>query len=83
MKINLNVELQDGTKTEVTCIAADLVKFEEKFNLSVAKLESEQKLTHLFFLAYAALSRQKKTTLSFDDWMITVEAIGSSDSDPK
>jgi hypothetical protein len=83
MRINLNVELTDGTKTEVVCTAADLVKFEEKFNISVAKLEQEQKLTHLFFLAYASMSRQKKTALSFEEWMDTIETIGAGETDPK
>ena len=41
MRINLLVELNDGTKQEVTASAIDLVRFEEKYDLSIAKLEQE------------------------------------------
>jgi len=83
MKINLKVELGDGKTQEVVCSAPDLVKFEDKYNISVAKLESEMKLTHLLFLAHSALSRQKQTTLSFDEWLETVNSVGAGESNPK
>lgn len=83
MRINLSVELTDGTKQEVTASAIDLVKFEEKYDISIAKLEKEMKLTHLLFLAHASLSRQKKTALDFDGWLETVESVGASAADPK
>jgi hypothetical protein len=83
MKINLKVELSDGKTQEVVCSAPDLVKFEDKYNISVARLESEMKLTHLLFLAHASLSRQKQTTLSFDEWLETVGSVGAGVSDPK
>jgi hypothetical protein len=83
MRINLSVTLADGKKEEVVCTAPDLVRFEEKFNVSVAKLEQEMKLTHLFFLAHASLTRNKKTTLSFEEWLDGVESISPSEADPK
>jgi hypothetical protein len=83
MRMNLAIEMQDGTTLEVTAGAADIVKFEEKFDISVAKLEKEMKMTHLFFLAYTALKRQKKTDLEFDAWLETIEGIGASTQDPK
>lgn len=83
MRINLRVEYTSGESKEVVCSAADLVKFEEKYNLSVTRLEAEMKLTHLLFLAYSSLSRQKQTTSSFDDWIQTVSTILPSETDPK
>lgn len=83
MRINLRVEYISGESKEVVCSAADLVKFEEKYNLSVTRLEAEMKLTHLLFLAYSSLSRQKLTTSSFDDWVQTVSTILPSETDPK
>lgn len=83
MRINLSVEMTDGTKQEVTASAVDLVRFEEKYDISIAKLEKEMKLTHLLFLAHASLARQKKTTLDFDGWLETVESVGASANDPK
>jgi hypothetical protein len=83
MRINLSVTLADGKKEDVVCTAPDLVRFEDKFNVSVAKLENEMKLTHLFFLAHASLTRTKRTTLSFEDWLDTIEGIAPSEADPK
>jgi hypothetical protein len=83
MRMNLAIEMQDGKTQEVTAGAADIVKFEEKFNISISKLENEMKLTHLFFLAYSALKRQKQTDLEFDAWLETIEGIGVSSSNPK
>lgn len=83
MKINLRIEFNAGEAKEVTCIAADLVKFEAKYDLSVANLEKNLKFTHLCFLAWAAESRTKATDLEFDSWMETISTVGVSDKDPK
>jgi hypothetical protein len=83
MRINLEIEQVDGTKLEVTASAIDLVKFEEKYNISVSRLDKEMKLTHLLFLAHTSLYRQKKTALDFDAWLETVESVGASAKDPK
>lgn len=83
MKINLLVEYNGGTSEEVVCSASDLVKFEEKFQISVTRLEQEMRLTYLMFLAHSSLTRQGKTKLGFDEWMDTVATIGASETDPK
>jgi hypothetical protein len=83
MRINLEIEQVDGTKQEVTASAIDLVKFEEKYDISVSKLDKEMKLTHLLFLAHTSLKRQNKTALDFDAWLETVESVGASAKDPK
>lgn len=83
MRINLRVELTDGTIQDVICSAKDLVAFEDKYQRSVARFEQEMKLTDLLFLAWHSLNRQKKTTKDFDTWLDDVEAIEPSESDPK
>jgi hypothetical protein len=83
MRMNLAIEMQDGTTQEVTANAADIVKFEEKFDISISKMGTEMKITHLFFLAYTSLKRQKKTALEFEEWLDTIEGIGASAEDPK
>lgn len=83
MRMNLAIEMADGTTQEVTASAADIVKFEEKFDISISKLEKEMKITHLFFLAHSALKRQGKTDLEFEAWLETIEGIGTSTKDPK
>jgi hypothetical protein len=83
MRINLEIEQVDGTKQEVTASAIDLVKFEERYDISVSRLDKEMKLTHLLFLAHSSLKRQKKTDLDFEAWVETVESVGASAKDPK
>jgi hypothetical protein len=83
MRIFLEVEYTSGEKVEVAASAVDLMRFEDKFELSIVRLDKEVKLSHLMFLAWTSLSRQKQTKLDFDAWAETVETIGLSDKDPK
>lgn len=80
MKIKLEVEYTDSTKVEVVCSAPDIVKFEEKFDIAITTAATSMKLTHLLYLAYASVSRNKQTDLDFDKWTETVEGIGAVDS---
>jgi hypothetical protein len=84
MKINLRVEFSNkpGEAKEVTCLASDMVKFETNFNISIANLEKELKITHLLYLAWASEVRTKSTAKSFDEWVDEVVTISASD-DPK
>ena len=84
MKINLRVKYFTGEPKEVTCSASDLVKFEDKFNISVSRIEQDLKITYLLFLAWASEFRTKATGLEFDAWVDTVESVGASEAaDPK
>ncbi len=83
MKINLRIEFNSGETKEIVCQAADLVKFESKFDLSVANLEKNLKFTHLCFLAWASETRTKASALDFDSWMETILSVGVSEKDPK
>lgn len=84
MKLNLRAEFLDGrTIDPVVVIMPDMLKFEEKFNLSVSTLAKSEKLTHVVFLAWASLSRTKQTDKSFDEFIETVSAVSASESDPK
>jgi hypothetical protein len=83
VKINLRIEFNSGEAKEIVCQAADLVKFESKFDLSVANLEKNLKFTHLCFLAWASETRTKASALDFDSWMETILSVGVSEKDPK
>lgn len=83
MRINLHVQFEDGTSKDITCNAADLVAYENKYNVSVGSLGQESKLGHLLFLAWHSEQRTKATTKSFDEWLDSVGSIGDSDVDPK
>jgi hypothetical protein len=84
MKLNLRVEFLDGRVVDpVSVQMPDMLKFEEKFSISISALEREQKLTYIVFLAWAALSRQKLTEKPFDEFIETVELVTASEADPK
>jgi hypothetical protein len=75
MQINLRTTYNDGTKKDLTAVAVDLVAFETKFDLSIARLEQNIKLTHLFFLAYHIEKRTGATAEEFEKWLEAVESI--------
>lgn len=76
--INLRITFIDGSSAEVTAIAADLIAFESRFDLSVARLEKEIRLTHLFFLAYAVLKRTGQTSEEFEKWAESVSMVSEA-----
>jgi hypothetical protein len=73
--IELSVVFLDGSEKSVSCIAADLVAFESKFDISVARLEKDVRITHLFFLAWHALHRTGETKDDFEKWVNSVAAV--------
>lgn len=75
MQINLHVQFSDQTEKDIIATAADLVAFESKFDLSVAKLEQNVKLTHLLFIAWNEQHRTGETKLEFEKWVESVEKI--------
>lgn len=80
MHQNLDIVFQDGSTRTVKAIAADFVAFESKFDLSIARLEKEIRLTHLLFLAWHCEQRTKATALDFDAWIETVDSVGLADT---
>lgn len=70
---------QDKPKT-VTGMAADIVAFETKFDLSMSRLQKDAKLTHLMFLAWHVESRTKATGKTFEEWLNDVEGVQAADS---
>lgn len=83
MKINLDITFTDGKSKAITCNAADMVAFENEFNISVAKLGQDPRMGYMLFLGWHSEKRTKATDLEFEPWLDTVEQIGASDSDPK
>lgn len=79
MRMQLDIEFIDNSKKEVKVIMADMVKFESQFNISIAKLGQDMKVTHLLWLGWAALTREKQITAEFDSWVENVAAIGAVD----
>lgn len=79
MRMQLEVELEDGKKLDVTINMADMVKFESNFDISIAKLGQEMKISHLLWLAWSSLTRQKQITAEFDTWVGDVAMVGAAD----
>lgn len=77
---DLRVVYLDGNEETVTAIAADLVAFEAKFDLSIARLQHEVRLTHLFFLAWHVLKRGGKTKDEFDKWVESVSIVTEAEA---
>jgi hypothetical protein len=85
MRLNLQVQYtaKPDEPKDLVCNPSDMVKLEERYNISIASLESNIKITHLLFLAWASESRTKATTLSFEEWVDTVESVSPSDEQKK
>ena len=75
MNINLLLTYTDGNAKELTAKAVDLVAFESRFDLSIARLENNIRMTHLFFLAWHVEHRTGATKDEFEKWLETVETI--------
>ena len=82
MKINLQLT-NNGEAKDIVCNAADMVAFEEKFNVSIASLTKEPKMSYMLYLAWHSEKRTGGTKDSFEKWLETVEMVGASESDPK
>ena len=82
MKINLQLEFNNGEKKDIVANAADMVAFENKFETSVATLSADPRMSYLFFLAWHSEKRTGSTTESFEKWLETIEMVGGG-SDPK
>lgn len=77
---DLRVIFTDGSEKVVTAIAADLVAFESKFDLSVARLQTEVRLTHLFFIAWHVLKRTGETKDEFEKWVESVNIVTEAEA---
>lgn len=77
--INLQITYADGTTKQVEAGASDIVAFETKFDLSIARLEKDFRLTHLFFLAWAVDKRTGATKDEFEKWLETVTLVEAAE----
>jgi hypothetical protein len=76
MKMTLKVKFNDGVEKDVAVKFADFVSFERIWSRSIAKFESELRLTDLAWLAWSAETRNGNTAKKFDpDWLETVDTI--------
>lgn len=82
MKIALVVKTAQGDRKAV-CEFADFIKYEEVHNVSMATIETNLRTRDLAWFAWHSEKRRKVTTLDFDAWCETVEAISIDTEDEK
>jgi hypothetical protein len=80
MNFNLQVLFNDGTTRDVIGKAADIVAFEQHFDLSMASLQSNVRMTHLFFLAWHVEKRTGATTDEFEKWLESVDMVQAAEA---
>lgn len=83
MRISLRIFFQDGSHRDVVCNAADMVAFEDKFDISVVRIGQDPRMGWLLFLAWHADKRLGNTKDEYGAWLDTVDSVGDSDVDPK
>lgn len=81
MRFSLEVTHKDNRVERVIAEYPDLCAFEEQFDRSVLKLNSELRLTDLGFLAWHAMKRESRHALPFNEWNLTVVQVRATDED--
>jgi len=79
MNISMAITFSDGESKTVVAKARDLVAFEEHFEMSMARLETQMKLTHMFWLAWHVCKRTGITKDDFEKWLDSVEIVEALD----
>ena len=82
MKVNLQLTFNNGETKDIIANAADMVAFEEKYQVSVQTLSTDPRMSYMFFLAWHSEKRTGKTTDPFEKWLETIEMVGAG-ADPK
>ena len=82
MKVNLQLTFNNGETKDIIANAADMVAFEEKYQVSIQTLSTDPKISYMFFLAWHSQKRTGQTTDTFEKWLETIESVGAG-ADPK
>lgn len=82
MKVNLQLTFNNGETKDIIANAADMVAFEEKYQVSIQTLSTDPKISYMFFLAWHSQKRTGQTTDTFEKWLETIEMVGAG-ADPK
>jgi hypothetical protein len=77
MQTNLQITYADKTVKAVSTTPADIVALERTFEISIARLGTDFKMTHLYFLAWSVENRTKATELEFESWLEVIEGVDS------
>lgn len=76
MREKLEVTYQSGEVETVIAFYPDFVKFEERFDRNPVITSWENyRVTNQAFLAWAALTREKRITADWEAWLDTIENV--------
>ncbi|MFS0069632.1 hypothetical protein ACL1G7_13190 [Corynebacterium striatum] len=79
--MTVNITYTDGESIETDITMADRVRFDITRPRQKWPDAQEAPFLALSFWAWAALARQKKTEINFDDWYLTVSDIERLEDD--
>lgn len=72
----LKVDYHSGDTEDVDVVFSDFVAFERTWNRSVARFDTDLRITDLAWLAWQQLTASNKTKAKFDpDWIRTVSNV--------
>ena len=80
MQAKFKVTLDSGTVQDVETNFADIIAFEEKYDVSASEMSTNARATWLAFLAWSGLKRTKATAETFEVWVQTVASLEAIDS---
>ena len=82
MRQAFEVRYQNGTKENIIAFYPDFIVVEEKYDVNPIITSWETfRLKYNACAAWAALTREKKITQPFDEWLNTVENVAALDED--
>jgi len=82
MRQALEVLYQDGRVDSIIAFYPDYVKFEERFDRNpIVVTFDDFRVTNQGFLAWAALTREKRVTAPWEEWINTVENVKALDDE--
>lgn len=75
MKLAIIVAHKDETDQTVIAEFADFIKYEEVHNVGLDKLMDNLRVRDIAWLAWHSQFRQKKTSLTWEEWPSTVAGV--------
>jgi hypothetical protein len=79
MRWPIVVEYESGRSDKILTGPADIIAFERHFDKPGTAI-STGRMEYFWWIAWHALTRQKKSEIDFDTWMDTVVAVRDGDA---
>ena len=80
IRIALQIQYNDERTEQVTATAADAIAFEQQYDKPISVINTGR-MEYIWWIAWHACSRAKKTELQFNDWLDTVGSVADEEVD--